>query len=61
MEPVRHQLMIFIGKKFRDAMKGTCADPLSPSIALALDKVRQLEKSMRSGENGAGTVTDGEA
>ncbi|WP_276509932.1 hypothetical protein [Hyphomicrobium sulfonivorans] len=41
-------------------MKSTCADPLSPSIAHALDKVRQLEKSMRSGENGAETVADGE-
>lgn len=60
MELVRHQLMISIGRKFRDAMKSTCADPLSPSIAHALDKVRQLEKSMRSGENGAETVADGE-
>ena len=60
MNPVRHQIMISIGRKFRDAMKTSCSDALSPSIARALDKVRQLEKSMCSTEDPVEPVADGE-
>jgi hypothetical protein len=61
VDRAKHQLLALIGRRFRNAMQVSCSDAFSPSIARALDALRQLERSMHADDNCSVTLADGKS